>query len=429
MRFKRMKWLVPIAGAIVMAMTSLAMAADVELSFYYPVAVGGPITKIIDGYAAAFEKENPGIKIKAIYAGTYQDTLVKALTAFKSGEPPDIAVLLSTDMFTLIDEDAVVPFDGLLKSDSDKKWVKSFYPAFMENSQTGGKIWGIPFQRSTVVMFWNKDAFKAAGLAEKAPDNWDELVADGTKLTKQDAAGNTTQWAIEIPSTGFPYWLFQGLTTANDVRLMNSAGTETYFDKPAVVQALQFWVDLGRKYKIQPTGTIEWGTTPKDFFERKTAIMWTSTGNLTNVKKNAPFAFGVGMLPAHHGRGSATGGGNFYLFKKMTDEKRAAALKFIKWMTTPERAADWGIATGYIAVRPDAWETPAMRKYVADFPAAAVARDQLKYAVAELSTHDNQRVTKALNDGIQAALTGTKTPEQAMKGAQQEAARILRPYK
>jgi sn-glycerol 3-phosphate transport system substrate-binding protein len=332
-------------------------------------------------------------------------------------------------MFTLIDEDAVTPFDALLKTDADKAWIKSFYPAFMENSRTGGQTWGIPFQRSTVVMFWNKDAFKAVGLPDKAPDNWDELVADGSKLTKRDAASNVSQWAIEIPSTGFPYWLFQGLTTANDVRLMNQAGTQTYFDKPAVIQALQFWVDLSRKYKIQPTGTIEWGTTPKDFFERKTAIMWTSTGNLTNVRKNAPFAFGVAMLPAHHGRGSATGGGNFYLFKKMTDEKRAAALKFVKWMTTPERAADWGIATGYIAVRPDAWETPAMKKYVADFPAAALARDQLKYSVAELSTHDNQRVTKALNDGIQAALTGAKTSEQAMKDAQQEAARILRTYK
>ncbi|HUL88195.1 MAG TPA: ABC transporter substrate-binding protein [Pseudolabrys sp.] len=406
------------------------MANDVELSFYYPVAVGGPITKIIDGYAAAFEKENPGIKIKAIYAGTYQDTLVKALTAFKSGDPPDIAVLLSTDMFTLIDEDAVTAFDGLATTDSDKAWLKSFYPAFMENSQTGGKTWGIPFQRSTIVMYWNKDAFKAAGLnPEKAPDNWDELVADGAKLTKRDAAGNVSQWAVEIPSSGFPYWLFQGLTTANNVRLMNEAGTETYFDKPAVIEALQFWVDLSRKHKIQPTGTIEWGTTPKDFFEGKTAIMWTTTGNLTNVKKNAPFPFGVAMLPAHQGRGSPTGGGNFYFFNKMTNEKRAAAFKFVKWMTTPERTADWGIATGYIAVRPDAWETPAMKKYVEDFPAAAVARDQLKYAVAELSTHDNQRVTKALNDGIQAALAGTKTPEEAMKNAQQEAARILRSSK
>ena len=74
-------------------------------------------------------------------------------------------------------------------------------------------------------------------------------------------------------------------------------------------------------------------------------------------------------------------------------------------------------------------ETPAMKQYVAGFPPAAVARDQLQYAKAELSTHDNQRVTKALNDGLQAALTGTKTPEQAMKDAQREADRLLRSYK
>ena len=174
MRFA-MKWLLPLAGGVMLALSSAAMAADVDLSFYYPVAVGGPIPKIIDGYVADFEKENPGIKIHAIYAGTYQDTLVKALTAFKSGDPPNIAVLLSTDMFTLIDEDAIAPFDDLLKDSADKLWAQSFYPAFMENSQTGGKIWGIPFQRSTIVMFWNKDAFKAAGLdPDKGPDTWDE---------------------------------------------------------------------------------------------------------------------------------------------------------------------------------------------------------------------------------------------------------------
>ena len=70
-----------------------------------------------------------------------------------------------------------------------------------------------------------------------------------------------------------------------------------------------------------------------------------------------------------------------------------------------------------------------MKDYVAGFPPAAVARDQLPHAVAELSTHENQRVTKALNDGLQAALTGTKTPEAAMKDAQREAERILRPYR
>ena len=123
--------------------------APVEVSFYFPVAVGGPITKLIDGFAADFEKENPGIKVKPIYSGTYQDTITKALTAVKGGEPPVTSILLSTDMYTLIDEDAIVPFDELVKTPEDQAWLKSFYPAFMENSQTGGKTWGIPFQRST----------------------------------------------------------------------------------------------------------------------------------------------------------------------------------------------------------------------------------------------------------------------------------------
>ena len=82
-----------------------------------------------------------------------------------------------------------------------------------------------------------------------------------------------------------------------------------------------------------------------------------------------------------------------------------------------------------MAVSPAAWDTPALKKYLADFAAPTVARDQLRHAVAELSTHENQRVTKALNDALQAALTGAKTPEAALRDAQREAERILRPYR
>ena len=234
---------------------------------------------------------------------------------------------------------------------------------------------------------------------------------------------------MQVPSSGFPYWLFQGFTTQNNVVLMNKDGTQTYYDHPSVIEALQFWVDLAKKNGVMKPGIIEWGTTPKDFFERKVAMMWTTTGTLTNVRSNAKFDFGVAMLPAGKRRGTPTGGGNFYLFKKSSPQQREAALRFVKWITTPERAAQWGIDTGYVAVRGDAWDTPEMKTYVQGFPQAAVARDQLQYAVAELSTHDNQRVTKALNDGLQAALTGTKTAENAMKDAQREAERILKPYR
>ena len=418
------------ALAAAMLVAGGATAQGVEISFYYPVAVGGPITRIVDGLAADFEKENPGIKVKPIYSGTYQESVVKALTAHKAGEPPVISVLLSTDMYTLIDEGAVIDWTSVATGAEDKAWMQSFYPAFMENSETGGKVWGIPCQRSTIVLYWNKEAFKEAGLdPNRAPQDWQELVDYAHKLTKRDASGNVSQWGIQVPSSGFPYWLFQAFTTQNNVVLMNKDGTRTYYDDPKVIEALQFWVDLSRKYKVMPPGIIEWGTTPKDFFERKIAMMWTTTGNLTNVRNNAKFDFGVAMLSAGKRRGTPTGGGNFYLFNKSTPQQQAAALKFVKWITSPERAAQWGIQTGYVATRPDAWETSEMKKYASEFAPATVARDQLRYAVAELSTHDNQRVTKVLNDGLQAALTGAKTPEQAMKDAQREAERLLRSYR
>lgn len=411
------------AGAAKLAAPALAQG-QTRLNFYYPVAVGGPITKLIDTMCADFERENPSIKVQPIYTGSYQDTIAKTLTALKSNDFPHFAILLSTDMFTLIDEDVIVPFD-----DSDQAWIKSFYPAFMENSQAEGKTWGIPFQRSTIVQYWNKELFKEAGLnPDVPPKTWADQIEIAQKLTKRDASGNTSQWGMQIPSSGFPYWLFQALTTQNDVRLMNPEGTRTFFDDPKVVEALQYWMDLSMKHKVHPTGIVEWGTTPRDFFERKVAIMWTTTGNLTNVRTNAKFDFGVGMMPFGRRGGSPTGGGNFYVFKKANAAERAAATAFAKFVTQPERAAQWGIDTGYVAVTPAAFETQRMKDYVAGFPAAAVARDQLPLAWAELSTHDNQRVTKALNDGLQAGLTGAKPAQVAMAEAQREAQRLLRPF-
>lgn len=417
------------ASAALAAMLGVSAAQATEITFYYPIAVGGPITKIVDGYAEAFNKKNPGITVKPVYTGSYQDSIVKAMTAAKAGNAPDVAVLLSTDMFTLIDNELIEPIDKLANSDTDKAWIKSFYPAFMENSQAQGHTWGIPFQRSTIVQYWNKEAFKAAGLdPDKAPKTWDEMVAFGKKLTKKDGSGNTTQWGLEIPSSGFPYWLFQALTTQNGAILANQDGTKVAYNDPKVVEAAQFFADLSVKHEVMPKGIIDWGTTPKDFFEGKTAMMWTTTGNLTNVRKNAKFEFGVAAMPSKARGGSPTGGGNIYIFKNADKAKQAAAIAFARFLTTPELTADWGIATGYVAVRADAWETEAMKKYAVEFPPAIVARDQLKEAVAELSTHDNQRVTKALNDALQAVLTGAKPAKVALDQAQAEANRILAPY-
>jgi sn-glycerol 3-phosphate transport system substrate-binding protein len=418
------------SAAATLALPGIARAqSTTEISFYFPVAVGGPITRVIDGYAADFQRENPSIKVAPIYAGTYQDTLTKAQTALKAGAGPQMAVLLSTDAFSLIDDDLVVPFDTLASSDADKAWLRSFYPAFLKNGEIEGHTWGVPFQRSTIVLYWNKAAFQEAGLnAEIAPNTWADQAAFAEKLTKRNG-GTVDRWGVQIPATGFAYWLFQALATEAGATLANAAGTATDFTSPACVDALRYWIDLAGKYQAHPPGVVDWGTTPRDFLEQKVAMIWTTTGNLSNIRTNAKFPFGVAMLPAGKQRGSPTGGGNFYLFKTANPAQRDGALRFLRWISSPERAAQWGIDTGYVATRPDAWDTPGMRKYVAAFPPAAVARDQLQYAVAELSTHDNQRVTQALNDGLQAALLGRKAPNVALTEAQATATRLLRAFR
>lgn len=416
------------AASTLAAPSVLRAATTTELQFYFPVAVGGPITKIIDSYAADFMKENPDIHLDPVYAGSYVDTLTKAMTAARSGQAPALALTLAVDAYTLVDNDLLVPIDSVAEDAGDKAWLEGFYPAFLRNGQIDGHSWGVPFQRSTIVMYWNKDAFREVGLdPEHAPASWEEMVAAAQKLTRRDG-DQVSRWGVQIPGNGFTYWLYQALAIEAGQELADANGTKVFFDQPACAEALQFWIDLTSKWKVHAPGIADWATTPRDFTEGKVAMIWHTTGNLSNIRASAKFPFGVAMLPAHKRRGSPTGGGNFHLFKSASEEQRKAALRLLRWLTTPERAAQWCIDTGYVATRPDAWETATMKTYMADFPAAAVARDQLPFSVAELSTHDNQRVTKVLDDELQAALLGTKPAHVALADAQAGATRILRPY-
>lgn len=404
-----------------------AADTNVQLNFYYPVSVGGPLTKIIDQLCADFTKEHPKIKVNPVYTGSYADTRTKVETGLKSGTGPDVAIMFSTDLFTLLDLNAITDIDTVAKNDSKdntKKMIDDFYPGFLLNTQAQGKTWGIPFQRSTIVLYYNKDAFKEVGLnPDKGPSSWDEMLADAKKLTKPGRYG------IEIPSTDYAYWMLQTFTLQqNSKNLMNTDGNEVYFNSPEAKKGLSYWKGLADA-GVMPKGITQWATTPTDFIQGKAAMMYHTTGNLTNVKTKAKFNFGVSMLPKNETFGSPTGGGNFYIFKGKPEANQEASWEFVKWMTTPERIAQWSIDTGYVAPRKSAYDTDVMKNYVKGFPYATVARDQLQYAAAELSTHENGKVTKALEDNIQNAITGTKTVDQALQDAQTEADGYLKPYK
>ncbi|MGB0493369.1 MAG: ABC transporter substrate-binding protein [Paracoccaceae bacterium] len=412
-----------LSAAVAVGM-SMPVMADTELTMYYPIAVGGALTEVVDSIVADFEAENPDIKVNAIYSGNYDDTRVRALSALNSGDPAQLAVMFSIDAYDLIEQDLILPFNDLVSGSEGANWLNSFYPALMANGNIEGKTWGIPFQRSTIVAYYNKDMFRAAGLdPESPPTSWDELISMGKALTKDGAYG------IMIPSTGYPYWMFQALAIQNGKEVMSNDGLTTYFDDPTVVETLEFWKSLSSEHGVMPEGTVEWGTLRQAFLEGQTAMMWHSTGNLTAVKKNASFDFGVAELPANVRKGSPTGGGNFYIFKDTSAEEQAAALKLIQFMTSAEQAAAWSIATGYMGVSPAAYETDALKSYTSSFPPALVARNQLEHAVAEFSTFETARVREGLNNAIQSALTGSKSAADALGEAQAAAERLLKDYR
>lgn len=399
-----------------------ATSAPVELTFYYPVAVAGPITQIIDGYITQFEAANPNIKVNAVLSGGYGDTLTKIQTTIKGGgTPPDVAVLLSTDLYSLVDANAIMPLDDYVKAAGGDTFTSDFYPAYLANSNYQNHVWSLPFQRSIPVLYYNRDMFKAAGLDDsKGPANYAEMVADAQKLTKPD--GST--WGIEISSDGIPYWLFQSFVIGSGSNVFTAANKVT-FDTPEVAKSLQDFVDLPNKYKVMPQGVLLWANMPNDFVNGKAAMIWHSSGSLANILKQAKFNVGVSYTVGDKGFGAPTGGGNLYMLKGIPADHQAAAWKFIQFMTSVDTQADWSINTGYVASRQSSYNTQAMKDHIAKVPQAAVAGAGLQYAGPELATHDNAQIQKFLGDAVQAALTGKSAIADALKSAQQQADQVL----
>jgi len=426
---KRIRILVMLALTVTLFASYFAKVSAqsnvVELNFYYPTAVGGAISQLFDKYAAEFMTANPDIKINSVYVGGYDDIYKAVQTQISGGGTgPDVAIFLAADLYSLIDNDYIVPMTDFIKNTPDgDKYVEDFYPAFLANATDAGTLWAMPFQRSTPVLYYNKDMFKEAGLdPEKAPETWQDMLDYAKKLTKADGS----RWGLMIPSDGFPYWLFQGFAISNGQNIVGDEANKVYFNTPSTVEALQFFVDLANKDGVMPKGIIKWGDTPTAFKAGQVAMIYHTTGSLTNILANAKFNVGVGFLPkGKAGYGAPTGGGNLYILKNASPEKQAAAWKWIQFLTSPEKQADWTVNTGYIATRKSAWEVDALKNLVAEKPQYAVARDQLEFAGKELSTHSGLEVRQTFGKAVAAALTGEKTVQQALDDAQADAEKLL----
>ena len=427
-----MKRFLGIALTLMLALTAMAFPAlaeePLQLTMYFPVNVGGSAAQLIDQMTADFNAENPDISVQAVYTGNYDDTVTAIQTAIQGGNAPDLFVSLATQRFTMADTKMAMPLDGLIAADPEgQAFVEDFIDGFMLDSYVDGSIYSIPFQRSTMVMFYNKDAFKEVGLNPEAPPvNWTEMVDYAQKLT------NENRYGVGIAlNSGSAQWAFTGFSLqncTNGVGLMSADGKEVYFNTPENVEALQLWLDLQNKYQCMAPGIVQWTDLPTQFLAGEVAMIYHTTGNLTNIKNNAGFDFGVAFLPAGRQWGAPTGGGNFYITNGISEERQQAAWKFIKFCCSTERAAQWSIDTGYVATRESCYETQLLKDYYASFPQALVAYKQLPYAQPELTTYSAAEMWRILNDNIQAAVTGEMTAAEALETAQQQGDDLLFDY-
>ncbi|MCI9162021.1 MAG: ABC transporter substrate-binding protein [Lachnospiraceae bacterium] len=399
-----------------------------HLTFYYPVNVGGSAAQLIEALCNDFNAENPDIVVEPVYTGNYDDTVTKLQTAVQGGTPPEVFVSLATQRFTMASTGMAMPLDDLIAADEDgKEYIEDFLPGFMEDSYVDGQIYSIPFQRSTMVMFYNKNAFKEVGLdPEKPPTTWDEVVEYGKKLT------NENRYGVGLAlNSGSAQWAFTGFclqNSENGENLMTEDGKAVMFDTPGNIEALQFWLDLQNKYEIMAPGIVQWTDLPTQFLAGEVAMIYHTTGNMANISQNAEFEFGTCFLPGGKRQAAPTGGGNFYISNGLSEDRVQAAWKFIRFMTEPERAAQWSLDTGYVATRQSCFETDLMKDYYEELPQAKVAYEQIDIAKPELTTYNAAEIWRILNDNIQSAVVGDATPEEALKAAQEQATEVLAEY-
>jgi sn-glycerol 3-phosphate transport system substrate-binding protein len=398
----------------------------VEIEVFYPIAVDAPIAKILQGYIDNFQAENPNITVTPVFSGGYGDVKTAIQTTIEGGgKPPAMGVMLATDLYDLMNSGYIAPIDDYLAELPDSNsYIKGFYPAFLDNSRYDGKLWSIPFQRSAVVLYYNKDMFKAAGLSR--PDSWKALGEAAQALTVRKG-DNVTQWGIEFPS-GWPYWLFQPLAIGAGQNIIGDDDLTVYFNDPAVIEAVDFYISLSKDYNATPAGVQgAWGTAPANFSNGTTAMIVHSTGSLATIIAQSGFDVGVMPLPGKKAGtyASVPGGGNFYIMEGASEAEKAAAVKFAYFITQPELAADFSINTGYIAVQKSAYETAAMMAYLVNVPQAADTRDALNFAAKELSLQNLGEVRNIFHKYLQAAYNGEMSAAEAMKIAQEEAEKSL----
>jgi sn-glycerol 3-phosphate transport system substrate-binding protein len=420
------------AVTLALALSVSAAQAATDIDFFFPVPVQGKLATEMQKLVEQFDQSHPDIHVTAVYTGSYDDTNLKTRAAVQAGHPPAV-VLMSANFIReyYINNDAI-SLDSLIAKDgmTPDQYMAQFWPALKLNATEQGHVYGVPFQNSTPLLYYSVDAFKDAGLdPDHPPVTWQDWVTDLKKLTKHQGS-QTTRWGLMFPGT-YDYlgWITSALAMANGGDYYNSTyGGEVYYNAPSTIGAVRLIDAMVNKWRVMPPGVTDANTVTTAFFQGRTAMMVLSTGSLSFVRENMKTPYKTAFLPRKVVNAAPIGGASLIIPRGTPPAQQAAAWTLINWLVSPDIAGRWSRFTGYFAPRIAAYDLPDMKSYMAEHPNAKVALDQLKYARGWFDTYNTVAVRKALEDGVQAVLSGKTTPEKAMAAAQQQADSLLRPY-
>jgi len=418
-----------LAGAL---STGAFAQSKTEIELFFPVPVDGQLARDMTKLVGEFNAAHPSIKATPVYTGSYDETLIKTRAAIKAGKPPAAVIMSANFVLDMQIEGELANFDQLIKADGmdNDKYMSRFWPALHGNAIIDRKVYAVPFHNSTPLLYVNVDHLKEAGLdPDKLPTTWEELTAAAKKLVKRDG-DKVTRWGVMIPSN-YDYlgWMVSALTMSNGGRYYNEEfGGEVYYNTPSMIGAISFWNDLVAKHKVHPAGTNPGGAVSTAFLAGNTSMMLLSTGSLTHIRTNAKFPYKVAFVPKNVRNAVPIGGASLIMPAGLDETRQKASWTLIKWMTEAKQSGWWSRATGYFAPNMQAYEEAEMKAFIDQSPDAKVAVQQLAYAKPWFATYKTVPVRKALEDEVQAVLSGKKQPKEALEAAQKAADEILKPY-
>ena len=382
----RMKFLaLALAGAFV---SGGAAHAATEIVFWH--SMEGALGDQVKDLVKEFNESQSDYEVKATYKGSYGESMNAGIAAFRGGNAPDILQVFEVGTATMMHAaGAIKPIQEMSEEVDDPIDPDDFLGAVASYySSSEGKLISMPFNSSTPVFYYNKDLFEEAGLdPDSPPKTWEEVAEAGKKLRDSGAkCGYTTSWPAWVQLETFGAW--HNIPYATEDNGFGGLDARLQIDQPLYVQHMEFLADMSED------GTFSYGGRGDDanslFTSGKCGMFTGSSGNRANIIKTGDFEFGTSSLPYHDDQegapqNSIIGGASLWVFAKKSDDVYKGVTSFFKFLSSPEKSAQWHQQTGYVPVTKAGYEETKDAGYYDENPGSDVAVKQLDATTTEFS--------------------------------------------